>query len=424
MKPRFWQTALAGLAAALLAGCSTPPPAPPALPFATLAVPAARVAALQLSSEARFEGLGAPQIEARTRALADVHIGSFLGQPTGAMAATARPVRIHHRSYVHRAETRGGIVLVADFTEGVAHYQELIHDLVAQGWSVYMHDHRGQGWSTRLLTAPEDADKGHLDQFDHLVADLGQFVQTVRAQRAGKPGPLVAIAHSMGGAVLALHLARERHGSPFAAAALVTPMFEPHIGSTGRGPRLDRAAERWCDRYAVRLPVQLPGLSTPRVEGLPFDEARAAFEAQAARGEGAANHLTHSVPRLLRRWADRALACAAMADATTHVHCGHADAKLEGPTLRWVTQACSAAREARGPLAAQITVPLLVLQGGQDGVVEPLAQQQFCAQAPGCRGRVQPQARHGLLFESDELRGPALAAVLGFFDEVAPRSRP
>jgi len=426
VKPGAWIPFAARVAAltALLAGLggcalTRPDEAPPLRPvqaFEPLPASPARVATRSLSGEARFAGLSGVEIEARTRALADVHVGSFLGQPTGAVSATARSVRIHHRSYLHRAETRGGLILVAGFTEGVAHYQELIHDLVAQGWSVYMHDHRGQGFSTRLLAAPQDADKGHIDQFDHLVADLGQFVQAVRARRAGKPGPLVALAHSMGGAVLALHLARERHDTPLAAAALVTPMFEPTIAGTG----VDAAAGRWCDRYAVHLPMQLPWLSTPRVQGEPFDQARAAYEARAARGLGLENDLTHSVPRLLRRWADRALTCEAMTDATSRVHCGHVNAKVEGPTLRWVAQACSAAREARGPRAADITVPLLLLQGGQDSVVEPMAQQLFCARVAGCRGWVLPQARHGIFYEEDTLRGPALAAVLDFFDEVAP----
>lgn len=409
-------------AAALLAGCASTP-APDAPPFAELPPQALPAGAQPWSPEARFAGQSGVQIEARTRALADLHVGSFLGQPTGAVPASARPVRIHHRSYVHRAETRGGIVLVAGFTEGVAHYQELIHDLVAQGWSVYMHDHRGQGWSSRLLAGPEAADKGHVDQFDHLVADLGQFLALVQAQRAGRRGPLVALAHSMGGAVLALHLARAAESTPLTAAALVTPMFEPSVGHTGLGPRADRAAERWCDRYALRLPFQLPALSAARVEGQPFDQARAAFEARAAASQGLDNELTHSVPRLLQRWADRAQRCEAATEPTARVHCAHEDAKVEGPTLRWVAQACSGAREARGPVAAAIRVPVLLLQGGQDSIVEGLAQQQFCARVVSCRGYVLPQARHGLLFESDALRSAALTAALRFFEKAAAGQR-
>jgi lysophospholipase len=404
-----------GLCAVLLAACASAPPAPtqPLRDFALLVAAPERLAAFSLSPESRFAGVAGAQVEARTRRLADVQVGHFQGVPTGWRDT---PVRIHYRTYTHRQETRGGVVLVPGFTEGLAHYQELVHDLVANGYSVYIHDHRGQGFSTRLLTGERDGDKGHVDQFDHLVTDLDHFVRQVQTQRAGQTRPLFALAHSMGGAVLALHLARTGTGtgtaSPYAAVALVTPMFEPSVGQTGLGARADRAAERWCDATAARLPFQLPWLSSQRVAGQGFDAARAAFEAQADRQD---NDLSHSVPRLLQRWADRASACTA---TSAPEHCGHADAKVDGPTLRWVSQACSASRQARGPEATGVTLPVLLINGGQDTIVEAQAQREFCTRAPGCVGLTLPQARHGLLLERDDLRNPALAQMLGFFECV------
>ena len=80
-------------------------------------------------------------------------------------------------------------------------------------------------------------------------------------------------------------------------------------------------------------------------------------------------------------------------------------------------------------LAARIAVPVLLLQGGEDVVVEPEAQQVFCdhVNAAGsagghCTGLRLPEARHGLLLEVDRLRQPALVRVLSFWDEVVRRA--
>jgi len=108
----------------------------------------------------------------------------------------------------------------------------------------------------------------------------------------------------------------------------------------------------------MRLPFQLPWLSTQRAQGQPFDAAHAAYEAHADKLN---NALTHSVRLLLRRWADRASACT---DRSPAEHCGHANAKVEGLALRWVSQASSASQQARGPGAAGITPPVLLPNGG------------------------------------------------------------
>jgi len=398
---RAWRAAVASLSLGAASGL--------AVAFDELAFTPEQLAGYTTSSESRFADVDWVGTERATMAHAERVVGSFAGVPTG---WSGRPVKIHYRLYTHRSESRGGVLIVPGFTEGLTMYQEVIHDLVINGYSVYLHDHRGQGFSTRLLSDEADGDKGYMDNFDNLVDDFEQFIGIVRNARGSSQQPLFVLAHSMGGAVVSLHLARRGAATPLTAAALVTPMHEPRVSEAGA----ENTAKRWCEYWAVRVPFQLPWFSSRRVQGSGFEAERDAFLAQP---DKMANDMSHSVDRLLRRWDARAARCEGE-------HCGHGDARVAGPTLRWVSQACSGSREARSEGAARIRVPVLLLNGGQDTVVEPDAQKEFCdhVNLPGSSARCEAytllESRHALLVEADRLRTPALVQVMRFFD-AAPR---
>ena len=348
-------------------------------------------------------------LEAATAKRAPMTRGSFIG---------AAGARIHYRLYRHRTETRGGIVIVAGRTEGLVTYQELIHDLVANGYSVYIADHRGQGFSQRLVTS--DTTLGYVDDFAYYADDLAAFVAgPVREARAGNAKPLFLLAHSMGGAVAALYL-EAVSDSGIAAAALVTPMMEPWAAGAGNPGMAQKLADAYCDRYSIDSARTSP-LADKYVDGGPFDAQYAAVQAATP---GMPNDLTHSAVRFARHWQARNDARCDGGD------CGSPHAKVGGVSVRWFNQSCVATEKARGKAAARITVPALLLQGEKDTVVKPGAQQEFCRNLNDgggtgyCIGRTVPQALHSIFIEADAYRVPSLQRVLGFFDCVrAGRAR-
>ncbi|HRK38070.1 MAG TPA: alpha/beta hydrolase [Burkholderiaceae bacterium] len=394
----------AGLVSMLVA-CAAPGPRvaePVAAPWPVMAQVSTPLLG-QWSTEDEAGRTGWRDWEARIRQLADVHVGSALGVPVGDM-----PVRLHWRHYVHRQEQRGGVVISVGFTEGLTMYQEVIRDLVRNGYSVYIQDHRGQGFSTRLTSGTV----GHVNDFDRLVDDLAAFVGDVSAQRGPGARPLFGLAHSMGGAVLAGVLERQGADSPLAAVALFTPMFEPAVAPPGANV-LGRALQGWCHRGAWDMQLS-PALGTRQAAGQGFEAERDAFLQSATPAD---NDMSHSVPRLRQRWVAREAACDA------GVHCGHGDARVAGPTLQWAMQACHASADIRSVAARRVARPVLLFSGGQDTIVLNGAQAEFCDQVnashPGrCEPWLLPESRHALLVEKDALRNPALDKMLRFFDDA------
>ncbi|MDN3919995.1 alpha/beta fold hydrolase [Roseateles violae] len=389
--------ALCLLAAAAQAGAADPDPFPPLERSSTAEL------RYPLGTESELAAYaGWSDLEARSLRLATLTRGAFSG---------AAGLKIHYRLYRHRAETRGTVVLVAGRTEGLVMYQELILDLLRNGYSVHIQDHRGQGFSQRLL--PEKPSLGHVDQFQHYVDDLAAFIDgPSKAARSRRP--LFLLAHSMGGAVSALYLEQQAANSGVAAAALVTPMMEPWADGEADAGLAARLAGGYCARFSVDV-GPLGRLSEQYAEGSDFDSEYAKVREAAA---DAPNALTHSARRFARHWQARDEA------RCTGEDCGWPDAKIGGPSLRWFNQACVGSEQARGPAAAGIRVPVLLLQGGLDRVVKPEAQQSFCAQLNSgsgtgyCVGRRLPGALHSIFIEADAQRQPALRRVLGFFDCV------
>lgn len=93
--------------------------------------------------------------------------------------------------------------------ESYMKYPELAYDLFHSGYDVVIVDHRGQGKSGRML---DDHHRGHVVRFDDYVDDLEILWQQEILSKPYKQR--FALAHSMGGAILALFWLAGRRALP------------------------------------------------------------------------------------------------------------------------------------------------------------------------------------------------------------------
>lgn len=278
----------------------------------------------------------------------------------------------------HRA-----IVLVNGRIESYIKYQELAYELYRQGYSVYLYDHRGQGFSGRMLSDPH---KGYIEQFSDYTTDLKRFHDQV--VMPDQPNQLYLLTHSMGGTIALDYLAK--YPDDFRAAALCAPMLGIQLGAM---PTWLAKLITWIMEWSTRL----LGLESPyaptqgRYDPVPFAD----------------NELTHDVVRYER---------------FRQVYRDFPEVQLGGATARWLNLALYATEQLRTQ-APRITTPLLILQAQADNVVRNDSQDEYCLAlaathhpCDGGKPKVIAGARHELLNESDEFRMQALEATFEFFD--------
>jgi lysophospholipase len=273
---------------------------------------------------------------------------------------------------------RGSVVLSTGRTECLEKYFETAGDLAGRGFTVLLHDWRGQGLSQRLLA---DRLRGHAEGFDDFLAD---YRSLLTAYQDRLPKPWLMVGHSMGGCLNLLALAKgERR---FAAALLAAPMLGLHLSpikKVASGPlsRLLHSFGRGGDF--------VPG------------QEKSAWTAFAG------NPLTHD-PARYKRMYDQLEAEPALA--------------LGGPTWGWLDSAMTGmAWLRRSPQIALVDIPVTILSAEADTIVDNAAQAAVAARLPKARLVVVPGAFHEILQETDDRRAVFLAEFDALADAAAPR---
>lgn len=279
-------------------------------------------------------------------------------------------VSIYYRIFEHPSAEKA-ILISSGRTEAAIKYKELIFDLFNNGYSVYIHDHRGQGLSGRMT---EDPDMGYIDDFQFYVDDMKYFFD--HYLKPNNHDKSYLLTHSMGGAIGMTYL--EQYPVDFNAAAFSSPML-------GLKPPI-------CSVVKV-LDGEKPKYAMGESE---YDEDKTTFEG---------NTLTGSELRYDR-----------MIDAYTDVP----KARLGGATYHWLHKSCQQFEYLFSNID-RINTPFILFSAENEQIVHPYAHEKFitAAQELGkdCVAYEVENAQHELLIEKDEQRIATIHKTLDFYSK-------
>jgi len=219
----------------------------------------------------------------------------------------ARKTSLYYQGWLPEGEVRAVLIVVHGLAEHSGRYMNLVDCFVPLGYAVYGIDHIGHGRS--------EGRRLHVDAFSDYTEPLRTYLDMVRCWQPDKP--LFLVGHSMGGLIGALHLIACQEG--LAGAVLSGPA----VKAPGNLPK----AVVWIGRV---LSVLLPrmGMVPLEAEGVSRD------------------------PEVVKAYLGDPLVCR-----------GKMTARLGAELLD--------AMERVRTEADHIRLPLLILQGGSDRLVDP-----------------------------------------------------
>jgi alpha-beta hydrolase superfamily lysophospholipase len=104
--------------------------------------------------------------------------------------------QIFYQYWLPETDPRAVLLVVHGFAEHSGRYMNLVNRFVGLGYAVYAADHQGHGRSEGV--------RAYVERFEEYTDTLVKFREIVR--EAQKDRPLFVVGHSMGGLIGALHL--------------------------------------------------------------------------------------------------------------------------------------------------------------------------------------------------------------------------
>jgi lysophospholipase len=284
-------------------------------------------------------------------------------------------ISIYYKYFLQeiREKEKGAIVISNGRRESVIKYKEVIYDLYRTGYSVYILDHRGQGYSNRINKA--DNQLGHIDKFEYYVNDLKYYFENI--VKPGYHKKIFLLAHSMGATIGTRYI--EEYPLDFNSAAFSSPMF------------------------GLRFPAcELIGLLTGDKPKYLFGKKNYDNEEKSF----SSNNLTHSKIRY---------------ETMMNMYENNPSIRIGGPSYQWVHQSCITFKKIFKELP-KIEIPIFLILADKEDVVSSKAQRKYFYGLRELNKDVKcftiAGAYHELLIEKDNYRIPVITTILDFFNNI------
>ncbi|WP_133544830.1 alpha/beta fold hydrolase [Mesocricetibacter intestinalis] len=287
--------------------------------------------------------------------------------------AGAKGCRIAYRHYRHeRLPGREGklVVLVNGRAENMLKWAEPAYEFYRRGCDVLLFDHRGQGYSQRLL---KNGEKGYIDEFRYYARDMDSLLRHINGDYAYARQYLLA--HSLGALISTHYLADYDHS--ISRALLSAPFY---------GVPLTRPLR---DQAIIALMLLL-GRGKDYVIGKGPYKAADIYH----------NPLSSDIERI--RWMNR-------------INRKYPELRLGGPTFRWV-HLCLQAIRRLPQLIPRIEIPVMILQAERDEIVSNKHLAELSALFPQGQHRLVAGAKHEIMFEGESLRSRELSRIFAYFE--------
>lgn len=274
---------------------------------------------------------------------------------------------------IKSSNPKGVIILSPGQGEPALKYAEVLFDMRDWGYDIFAIDHRGQGFSDRLLP---NSDRCYVQNFSDYVDDFSTLVNEI--VKPAQYHQAIIMAHSMGGAIATGYLKKFSGSYGISKAVLLAPMLGINTGFLN---------EDWARFFANKNPLDT------MVAQEPFEKEK----------------LTSSQVRF---------------DMTTAI-AKESNVTLGGITFRWIREALNYTKmlqETKDPI---YVIPTLLFTAGQDKVVTPIAQHLMCGKKSSftdsnsgsrCTVIMLDDSQHEILMEVDSIRDRALERIKKFID--------